>query len=229
MNRVDRLFGLLVFLQSKRYVSAEEIAERFEISVRTVYRDVRALSEQGVPVVFEQNRGYCILQGFFLPPVSFTTDEANALLLSEQVVRGFTDKSILQHYGTALTKVKSVLRSTQKVDAEDLGARMHLQLPSRLLADVDHLSPLQQAISRRLQVCIDYCNAGGETSTRVIEPVGLIFYAFSWHVIAWCALRSAYRDFKVQRIAMLEVQTSSFEREHTVNMADYLQDLPVKW
>ncbi|CAN5421748.1 YafY family protein [soil metagenome] len=229
MNRVDRLFGLLVFLQSKKYVTAEQISERFEISVRTVYRDVRSLSEQGIPVVFEQNRGYCIMAGFFLPPVSFTTDEANALLLSEQVVRGFTDNSILQHYGTALTKVKSVLRTAQKADAEDLGLRMQLQLPSRLLAAVDHLSPLQQAITRRCQVRIAYRNANDEASERVIEPVGLIFYAFSWHVIAWCELRSAYRDFKVQRIRALHVLETLFTREHAVNMADYLEELPVKY
>ncbi len=229
MNRVDRLFGLLVFLQSKRYVTAEDISERFEISVRTVYRDVRALSEQGIPVVFEQHKGYRIMQGFFLPPVSFTTDEANALLVAEQVVRGFTDRSIRQHYGTALTKVKSVLRSTQKVDAEDLGARMHLQLPSRLHTDVDHLSPLQQAITRRLQVRIAYRNANDEASERMIEPVGLIFYAFSWHVIAWCALRKAYRDFKVLRISALEVTDMPFVREHDVNMADFLREIPVNY
>ncbi|HEY0676727.1 MAG TPA: HTH domain-containing protein, partial [Chitinophagaceae bacterium] len=94
MNRIDRLFGILTLLQSKKYVTAEKISEKFQISVRTVYRDVKALGEQGIPVSFEQHKGYFIVQGYFLPPVSFTNDEANALLLMEAIVTGFADKSI---------------------------------------------------------------------------------------------------------------------------------------
>lgn len=229
MNRVDRLFGLLVFLQSKRYVRAEEIGERFEISVRTVYRDMKALSELGIPVVFEPHRGYAIMHGFFLPPVSFTTDEANALLLSEQLVRGFADSSIREHVGTALTKVKAVLRTSQKDEAEDLGNRMHVQLPGRLMSDVDHLAALQRAITTRTCLRIDYSNAEGIASERTIEPVGLIFYAFAWHVIAWCSLREAYRDFKVIRIARLEETTVPFTKAHTVNIADFIRELPVSF
>ena len=86
MNRIDRLFGILTFLQSKKYVPAEKIADRFGISIRTVYRDIKALCEQGIPVSFEANRGYFIVQGYFIPPVSFTSEEANALLDRKSVV-----------------------------------------------------------------------------------------------------------------------------------------------
>lgn len=89
MNRIDRLFGILTLLQSKKHVTAEAIAERFGISVRTVYRDIKALGEQGIPVSFEPHKGYFVVQGYFLPPVSFTSEEANALLLMEAVVKGF--------------------------------------------------------------------------------------------------------------------------------------------
>src|SRR5215213_11860846 len=98
MNRIDRLFGILTFLQSKKYVPAEKIAEKFDISVRTVYRDIKALCEQGIPVSFEQYKGYFIVQGYFVPPVSFTSEEANALLLMEFMVEGFADRSIYTHY-----------------------------------------------------------------------------------------------------------------------------------
>ena len=98
MNRIDRLFGILTLLQSKKYVPADKIAEKFKISVRTVYRDVKALCEQGIPVSFEQNRGYFVVQGYFLPPVSFSSEEANALLLMEGLVNSFADKSIKTHY-----------------------------------------------------------------------------------------------------------------------------------
>ncbi|HTN18244.1 MAG TPA: HTH domain-containing protein, partial [Chitinophagaceae bacterium] len=108
MNRIDRLFSILTFLQSKKYVPAEQIAEKFSISVRTVYRDIKALCESGIPVSFEASRGYFIVQGYFLSPVAFTTEEANALLLMENLAMGFSDRSIQQHYSAALRKVKSV-------------------------------------------------------------------------------------------------------------------------
>ena len=111
MNRIDRLFAIQTFLQSRKYVSAEGIAEKFGISVRTVYRDVKALCEGGIPVSFEPAKGYFIVRGYFLPPVSFSTEEASALLLMEGATRIFADKSIQKLYADALTKVKAVLRS----------------------------------------------------------------------------------------------------------------------
>src|SRR6476620_12208113 len=114
MNRIDRLFGIVTQLQSKKYLPAEKIAERFDISVRTVYRDIKALCEQGIPISFEKQRGYFIVQGYFLPPVSFSSEEANALLLLESVASGFSDKSIRNHYSNALNKIKSVLRNGEK-------------------------------------------------------------------------------------------------------------------
>src|SRR5688572_29018006 len=147
MNRIDRLFGILTLLQSRKYVSAEKIADKFGISIRTVYRDVKALSEQGVPVSFEQNKGYFIVNGFFLPPVSFTSDEASAMLLIESIVYGFSDKSIKKNYSEALNKIRSVLSPEQKERLESLKSTTHLQLPSRITPDLDFLSTVQHAIS----------------------------------------------------------------------------------
>ena len=127
MNRIDRLFGILTLLQSKKYATAEKIAEKFNISVRTVYRDIKALAEQGIPVSFEQPKGYFIVQGYFLPPVAFTSEEANALLLMESLVYGFADKSIQMHYSNALNKIKSVLRNSQKEKLEILNNNIKLQ------------------------------------------------------------------------------------------------------
>ncbi len=120
MNRIDRLFGILILLQSKKYVSAEKIAGKFEISIRTVYRDVKALGELGIPLSFEPSKGYFIVQGYFLPPVAFTTEEANALLLVETLARSFSDRSIHGHYASALQKVRSVLRTAQKENLEEV-------------------------------------------------------------------------------------------------------------
>lgn len=158
MNRIDRLFGILVLLQSRKYITAEKIASQYGISVRTVYRDMKALGEQGIPLGFEAQKGYFIVQGYFLPPISFNSDEANSLLLMERFLSGFADKSISQHYTTALNKVKNVLRSAQKEKLEALNENIKLQLPERLKNDFEYLSILQNAISAKCLIEIDYKN-----------------------------------------------------------------------
>ena len=148
MNRIDRLFGILTLLQSKKYVQAETIATKFDISIRTVYRDVKALTEQGIPVSFEQHRGYFIVPGYFLPPISFTSEQAAALLLMETMVHGFADKSIQLHYSAALQKIKAVLRSPEKEKLEILSQTMKFQLPGCVKNDYEYLSVIQTAIGK---------------------------------------------------------------------------------
>lgn len=229
MNRIDRLFGILTMLQSKKYVPAEKIAEKFRISVRTVYRDVKALCEQGIPVSFEQHKGYFVVQGYFLPPVSFSSDEANALLLIESMVHGLTDKSIQTHYSSALNKVKSVLKASQKEKLEILNNNIKFQIPARLYPDFEYLSVLQQAISSAQIIDLEYKNNKEETSHRRAEPLGLIFYAFSWHLIAWCHKRQDYRDFKVARILKVTKTDLPFTRNDHIELNDYMKQLPVSW
>jgi len=227
MNRIDRLFGILVRLQSKKYITADQIADQFGISVRTVYRDMKALGEQGIPLSFEQHKGYCIVQGYFLPPVSFNSDEANALLLMERFLEGFADKSIQQHYTTALNKVKAVLRSSQKEKLETLNENIKLQLPKRLKNDFEYLSILQNAISAKCIINIEYKNNKNEVSKREIEAIGLIFYAFSWHLIAWCHLRNEYRDFKISSIINIRCSDIPFKKSQHISINDYMKFLPV--
>lgn len=229
MNRIDRLFGILVLLQSKKHVTADHIADRFGISVRTVYRDIRALAEQGVPLSFEVSKGYFIVQGYFLPPVSFNTDEASALLMMERFIEGFADKSIQQHYHTALDKVKNVLKSNQKDTLEKLNENIRLQLPKRLQSDVEYLSLLQNAIAEKVIISIKYKNYKEEISERKLEPIGLIFYAFSWHLIGYCHLRGAYRDFKVNNILQLHCLSSPFTIAAHISINDYMKQLPVDY
>lgn len=229
MNRIDRLFGILTFLQSKKYVPAEKIAEKFKISVRTVYRDIKALCEQGIPISFEQHKGYFVVQGYFLPPVSFSSEEANALLLMEGLVNGFADKSIKTHYSNLLNKVKTVLRSSQKEKLELLDNKIKLQLPSCVINDFEYLSSLQNSISSKCIVDLDYKNNKEEVSKRQVEPIGLIFYAFSWHLIAWCHIRNDYRDFKVSRILKVTSPGSPFKKTDHIDLNDYMKLLPVNY
>lgn len=229
MNRIDRLFGILTLLQSKKYVPAEKIADKFDISVRTVYRDIKALCEQGIPVSFEASRGYFIVQGYFLPPVSFTSDEANALLLMEAVAYGFGDKSTQSHYSSALSKVKAVLRDPQKDKLEHLDKNIRLQIPAMFRNDFDYLSTLQNAISSKVVLEIGYKNNKAEVSKRRIEPIGLVFYALSWHLIAWCHMREEYRDFKVSRITGVVSTEQSFLKTEHIDLNGYIKMLPVNY
>ncbi|MFB9863517.1 helix-turn-helix transcriptional regulator [Rufibacter immobilis] len=229
MNRVDRLFGILTLLQSKKYVTAEKIAEAFGISVRTVYRDVKALGEQGVPVGFEPHKGYFVVQGYFLPPVSFTSEEANALLLMEAMVFGFTDKSIHTHYASALSKVKAVLRTTQKEKLDFLNNHIKLQMPACFNNDYEYLALIQEAIINTSILEIGYKNKNEEVSKRQLEPIGLIFYAFSWHLIGWCHHRQDYRDFKVSRILTIKNTGLPFLKTDHMAINDYMQHLPVPY
>ena len=227
MNRIDRLFGILTLLQSKKFVSAEKIAEKFNISIRTVYRDIKALCEQGIPVSFEQHKGYFIVQGYFLPPVSFSTEEANALVLIEGLVYGLADKSIQNHYSTALNKVKSVLRSFQKDHIEFLQDKIKLQLPASLKHDFEYLSLLQNTMLDQHIVELTYRDLKEDITKRKTEPIGLLFYAFNWHLIAWCHLRNDYRDFKVSRIVEIKKTQTPFTRKDHIDLNDYMKNLPV--
>jgi Predicted transcriptional regulator len=230
MNRIDRLFGILTTLQSRKYVTGEQLAEKFEISIRTVYRDIKALNEQGIPVAFEPNKGYFVVEGYFLRPVSFSLEEANALLLMENLLHGFADRSIRKHYTNALNKVKAVMRDSQKEKLEYLTSNTRFQLPRDLQGhDYEHLSALQGAVISGTILDIRYCKGDGTESERRIEPVGLIFYALNWHVIGWCHLRKDYRDFRVSRITSLRNTGLPFEKSDHPPISDFMNQLPVDY
>jgi predicted DNA-binding transcriptional regulator YafY len=229
MNRIDRLFGILTLLQSKKFVPAEKIAGKFNISIRTVYRDIKALCELGIPVSFEAQKGYFVVQGYFLPPVSFSTEEANALLLTESLVYGFADRSIQTHYSNALNKVKAVLRGPQKEKLDLLNETIKLQTPACFTLNFEYLSTLQNAIAGKTIIEIDYKNNKEEVSRRQAEPIGLIFYAFSWHLIAWCHTRKDYRDFRVSRILRLRNTDLPFRQSSHIALDSYMKLLPVNY
>ncbi len=229
MNRVDRLFGILTLLQSKKFVPCEKIASVFGISVRSVYRDIRALNEQGIPVSFETSRGYFIVSGFFLQPVAFTNEEANALLLIEPLVAGFADKSIQKSYSAALTKVRAVLKGSQKDSVERLSEHIRIQAPACFMQDSEHLAVIQAAITARRVLEMEYSDVKKAVTRRRAEPIGLIFYAFSWHLIGWCQQKKDYRDFKVSRLVAIRCTEEAFLNDSHIDLNDYMKQLPVSY
>src|SRR5262245_41796934 len=181
MNRIDRLTAILIQLQSKKVVKAEEISERFEISLRTVYRDVKALMEAGVPIGSEAGKGYFIVDGFHLPPVMFTQEEASSMLMAYKLVEQMTDKSIRTTFESALMKIKSVLHDNEKDHLENLQTYIKVfrtnqsELKQEDFPD-NFLTTIQKAVVNKQVLKMEYhSNNQGEMTDRVIEPIGLFY------------------------------------------------------
>ena len=225
MNRIDRLFGILTILQSKKFVPASYLSDKFEISVRTVYRDIRALEELGIPVSFEQPKGYFIVQGYFLPPLSLTIDEANALILMASLSDKFADQSIYKHCQNALTKLRVILKSGDKEKAELIYSNISVWTPEDDKFDTEYISAIQKSIVNKRIIEIEYTNNQSQYTNRALEPIGLTFYSNQWHLIAWCWKRKQYRDFKVKMISKLSDTYQPFRKTDHLNIQEYIQKL----
>lgn len=226
MNRIDRLTAILIQLQSKRVVKAQEIAERFEISLRTVYRDIRALEEGGVPLVGEAGVGYSLMEGYRLPPVMFTSEEASALLFGAKLVEKMSDHSIRKEFQSALYKIKSVLRIKEKDHVEALSSHVEVFRPTRANEGQfpdNFLTAAQQAVVQKNVLWMDYSsNYLKELTQREVEPMGLLYYGHSWHLIAFCRLRQGYRDFRFDCIKSLRNTQRVFEQQPVHSLKAYL-------
>lgn len=212
-------------LQSKKFVQAKYIADKYSISIRTVYRDLKALGEIGVPIAFEENKGYFILQGFFLPPISLTREEANAIILVSSLSERFTDTTTKNHLDDALNKIKALLRSSDKDKANLIQSRIKIYTSPTQGTHPDFLTEIQIAIINQLVLKIQYTNNNNEDSQREIEPIGLTFYSDQWHLIAWCWKRNEYRDFKVNNIRRLHNNGEEFRKKNHYDINDYIKSL----
>ncbi|MBN1184499.1 MAG: YafY family transcriptional regulator [Bacteroidales bacterium] len=228
MNRIDRVSAILIQLQTKKLVKASEIAERFGISLRTVYRDIKALEEAGVPIGAEAGRGYYIVEGYHLPPVMFTREEAGSIVIAEKLVDKFSDELSRKHFNSATLKIKSVLPMREKEYLEKVNNQVHVlyksfdgEFPNRFLPDI------QQAIAEKKVIRIDYNSISKKekTENRLIEPMWLCFYSFAWHVIGWCRMRNNYRDFRADRIINLSVLNETFSPRNESPLHEFMHIL----
>jgi predicted DNA-binding transcriptional regulator YafY len=236
MNRTDRLVAMVLFLQGRRVVRADELAEHFEIAVRTVYRDIAALSEAGVPVAGEAGVGYSLVKGYHLPPVMFTADEAMALFVGGEMVKQFTDASLVSPMLTALLKIRSVLPRERQDDVERLSQSVAIEGQPRSADGIDQrvLLPLQQAIVARRVLQLTYrARDRSENTVRHVEPLGVTFYGGAWYLVAWCRLRDDFRHFKLERVRGLELRDECFKprpgfslRKHLAESARRTEMLP---
>lgn len=225
MNRIDRLTSMILTLQSHRVVTAEQLSERFELSVRTIYRDLAALSEAGVPIVAEAGVGYSLMRGYHVPPIMFTEEEAAALFMSGQLSETFGDDSQKVPLRDALLKVRSVLPEKQKHYLSALDSRLGVYGPSGKKQDHKALMPVQKAVVTRRCLKIHYdTGSRGKITVRTVEPLGLMFYGSRWHLVAWCRLRKDFRDFRLDRMDSFEVLNECFSGHDDFSLEEF-----VKW
>ena len=203
MRRADRLFQIVQHLRGGRLTTAAQLAERLEVSERTIYRDIADLIGTGVPIDGEAGVGYLMREGFDLPPLMFTRDEIVALTAGARLIRAWGGASMAAAAEEALVKIRAVL-------PEDAGARaasvqVHAwQMPELDDATRARLNDLEKAIETRTCLSIRYRTEDGTLSERTIRPLGLWFWGKVWTLVAWCELRDDFRMFRADRIDVVE-------------------------
>jgi predicted DNA-binding transcriptional regulator YafY len=219
-KRLSRLTTILTQLQTKRLLTASELANKFSVSNRTIYRDIKALEEAGVPILTEEGKGYFLMEGYRIPPVMFTESEANALITAEQLILKNKDASFVKEYKEAINKIKSVLRYNTKEKANLLSNRVVFRYNTGNNQTSNFLSTLQLALTNFNCCEIDYLNEKNENSKRIIEPFALYNTQENWVLIAFCQLRNSFRAFRLDRIQHSKTLNKQFE-PHKITLQEY--------
>lgn len=217
MNRINRVTSILIQLQSKKIIPAKEIAQRFNISLRTVYRDIRTLEEAGIPIGSEAGKGYFLVEGFLLPPVMFTAAEVGALITAGKFLNCHGDESFIKDFDSAMYKIKSILKHGEKNYAQELENSINVYSTSgqkNTLAD-NVIAAIQTAICNKRVISIQYPASGGqEPESRMIEPISLGFYEQNWYLnCPRCRLKQAVRQFLPGFVLILVEQFCRFAHD----------------
>ncbi len=220
--RLSRLTAIVTQLQSKRIVTAKYLAEKHQVSVRTIYRDIRTLEKSGIPIVTEEGLGYSIMEGYQLPPVLFTEEEANALITAEQLVSKNKDQSFSENYSNAIVKIKAVLRNSQKGKADLLADRIYFRGNDTNEKSSNFLMKIQSSITNFQVLEIDYLSLNKQLTTRRVEPFAIYNTNGNWLLIAFCKLRKDFRVFRVDMIQKLITQIETFE-PHDLTLEEYFE------
>ena len=224
MRRADRLFHIVQLIRGRRLTTAAFLAQRLEVSERTVYRDVADLQHQGVPIEGEAGMGYRLGQGFELPPLMFTQDEARALVASVRMAQAWQDPALAQASLVALGKILSVLPMASRVAAQSmaiyappLGLEPAVQIT---------LQTLREAVQAHRKLQLHYEDGGGQVSQRTVRPLGCFYWGKVWTLVAWCDSRQDFRSFRLDRMRDVQPLTgpaASFHDTPGQTLADYLR------
>jgi predicted DNA-binding transcriptional regulator YafY len=220
MRRADRLFQIVQLLRRRRAVTtAKQIADRLEISERTVYRDIRDLVLAGTPIDGEAGVGYRIRAGYDLPPLMFDREEIQALVLGARIVRQFGDPALARASDAILAKVAAVLPK----ELEALVADTRLFVPTVVGGgrSADALAVARDALTARRRVRFRYTPERGDATERTVRPLGIFFWGRTWTLAAWCEMRTGFRNFRLDRVSDAAV-LDRFEEEPGRTLKDLL-------
>ncbi len=218
MRRADRLFQIVQFLRSRRLTTAQWLAERLQVSVRTIYRDIQDLSLSGVPLEGEAGVGYVLRQPMDLPPLMFEREEIEALLVGVRMVNAWADPQLQRAAESALAKIHGVLPTTLRNEFN----RQQFLAPETRPYPLHWLGQLRQAIRQRHRLHIGYRDETGRSSERPIRPLGLFFWGQTWTLCGWCELRDDFRNFRVDRVQTLHDSGETFELAPGQRLEDFL-------
>ena len=222
MTKTERLLKILTLLKShRRAVTAAALAERLQVSERTIYRDIQALSLSGIHIEGEAGVGYVLQQGAVLPPLMFNEEELEALIFGVRMVQSWGDPGLGQMADSALEKIRAIvperLHYLQSITQETL------LVPEYECSDLTQFGqPLRKAVKQHQKIHIGYGKPDGEQSERIVWPLGLVYWGKVWTLIAWCELRDAYRVFRLDRITALQVTDDQFETSDKRCLKDFL-------
>ena len=220
MRCADRLFQIIQLLRGGRLVTARKLAEKLEVSARTIYRDIADLQASGAPIDGEAGVGYVLRKGFDLPPLMFDRSEIEAVVLGTRMVEAWGSEALAKAARQALIKIEAVLPD----DLRDRVALTHLYSPGGRVPEAlrQRLDKLRDAIRDRAVALIDYRRDDGDASRRRIRPLGLFFWGGVWTVVAWCELRVDFRNFRLDRMHSLAILEDSFPDEPDKSLAAFL-------
>jgi predicted DNA-binding transcriptional regulator YafY len=216
VNRIDRLFAITTHLQARGRIRAVDLARTFEVSTRTIYRDIAALSDSGVPIVSLPGQGYALSDGYFLPPLVLSVPEATALVLGGRMLSGQASPELAAAANQAVAKIIAVVDADTQRRVREVDTTVEVSLApntiERFNLETAPIALLRQAILERRVVSLRYFgrNRGAET-TRQVEPLRLSYADGAWYLTAYCRLRSGERAFRLERIEDLRLEPTRFE------------------
>ena len=221
MRRADRLFRIVQLLRSGRLKTARALAERLQVSERTIYRDIVDLQLAGQPIEGEAGVGYTLRREFDLPPLMFAPEELTALVLGMRLVKAWGGAENATAAGSALARIEAVLppELAASLDAILLYAP-GFQMPQTLRRLLDRL---HAACVARRALAFAYTRLNGEPSTRTVRPLALYCWSGTWTLVAWCEMRQDFRTFRLDRIANCDVLHRTFEQRRGQRLPDYLK------
>ncbi len=223
MRRADRLFQIIQLLRVRTTMTAAEIARELEVSERTIYRDIKDLMASGVPIEGEAGVGYALPRGFDLPPLMFTDDEIEALVVGARMVDAWGDASLARHARNVLRKAETVLPDGLKERLRSVGIYApNYFIPTTL---TDNLEPARRAVATRRKMHFHYEDREGVATDRVVQPLGLYFWGTAWTLVAWCELRSDFRNFRPDRMAEVRVLEEEIPDEPGKDLATFLKQV----